>query len=98
MLHSSSTKKVWRKVFGDNFQRGDYVKFKWGDTRRAKRKGHQMIVGAGVTKWIERKTWCYGTVSQILSDGEYIVKLIKGSPFHGSLHAQEVKEWKPRRK
>ena len=82
-----SKKVTWRKILGiKTFQVGDYVKFKWGDLRYN-------------SKWKERKTWCYGQVIIILSEGdEYIVRLMRGSP-QKELHAmEEVRLWSPRKK
>lgn len=83
----------WRTIIGNqNFQIGDHVKFKWGDLRYSKPR-------YGARMWRDRKTWCYGTVAKILSEGDgYIVAIDRGSPCI-ALHTQgEVLSWAPRRK
>lgn len=99
------TREKWRQILGDGkFKRGDYVKFKWGDFRYRKKiatepKLPRCVPKYSVTQWVERKTWVYGIVSRVCSDGDgYIVKVIKGSSHKGSLHAQgEIRPWYPRK-
>jgi len=79
-------KEVFRQILSPNFRKGDYVKFKWGDLRR--RKG-----------WQVRKTWCYGKILYLLSDDDYIVRLIKGGQgreFRVSLN-EKIQPWCPRK-
>lgn len=77
------------------FKVGESIKFKWLDLRR-KRKGRIM-------EFIERRTWTYGYVTEILTSTNYHwyrVRVVKGGLVREGVNVdpKEARIWSPRKK